>query len=190
MTPASRPHSEDPPAARPRVVVADDDEIVRTVLSAQLAEDFECVGAAADATQAIALVTALNPDVVILDVNMPGGGAIQATREIRARAPKTAIVILSIDETWSDLIDLLNAGAMTYLRKGIDEATITHDLHAAIRAHGHSVQSPLHLVNDVEETGPLAPLTSALVGLLAVESADRRPRVWTSDRADENTRVA
>jgi DNA-binding NarL/FixJ family response regulator len=190
MTPATTQKPEDPPAVRPRVVVADDDEIVRTVLTAQLAEDFECVGAAADATQAIALVTALNPDVVILDVNMPGGGAIQATREIRARAPRTAIVILSIDETWSDLIDLLNAGAMTYLRKGIDEATITHDLHAAIRAHSEPVQSRLQIVDEVKESGPLAPPTSALVGLLAAESRDKRPRVWTSGHVDEQTDAA
>jgi DNA-binding NarL/FixJ family response regulator len=123
------------PTGRPRLVIADDDEIVRSLLAAQLRDLYECVGAAADATEAIALVAALHPDVVILDVKMPGGGAIRATHKIRDCSPETAIVILSVDETWGDLIDLLNAGAMTYLRKGMDEPTLAEDLEAAIAAH-------------------------------------------------------
>jgi DNA-binding NarL/FixJ family response regulator len=79
---------------RPRVVVADDDEVLRTVLVAQLSDDFECVGVAADAPEGIALAAAQHPDVVILDVNMPGGGAARATREIREISPETALVIL------------------------------------------------------------------------------------------------
>jgi len=105
------------------------------------------VGQAVDALEAIAVVAAQRPDVVILDVNMPGGGAARATRQIRDQSPHTAIVILSIDETWADLIDLLNAGAMTYLRKGIDQQALVHDLAAAIKAHrlrpsGSSVDLP------------------------------------------------
>jgi DNA-binding NarL/FixJ family response regulator len=124
------------------VVVADDDEVLRTVLVAQLSDDFECVGVAADAPEGIALAAAQHPDVVILDVNMPGGGAARATREIREISPETAIVILSIDETWADLIDLLNAGAMTYLRKGIDEHTLARDLLSAIDAHRRTGRRP------------------------------------------------
>jgi DNA-binding NarL/FixJ family response regulator len=120
---------------RPRLVIADDDALVRSMVAAQLEEEFECVGAAADAAGAVELVLAHSPDVVILDVNMPGGGAMRATQEIHERAPDTAIVILSIDETWSDLIALLNAGAMTYLRKGVDEHTLANDLKASITAH-------------------------------------------------------
>jgi two-component system response regulator DegU len=120
---------------RPRLVIADDDALVRSMLAAQLDHEFECVGVAADALAAIRIVDEQTPDVVILDVNMPGGGAMHATREIHKRSPETAIVILSIDETWSDLIDLLNAGAMTYLRKGIDEHTLANDLKASITAH-------------------------------------------------------
>jgi DNA-binding NarL/FixJ family response regulator len=133
-----------PTPSRQRLVIADDDEIVRSMVAYQLREDFECVGAAADATEAIALTTALRPDVVVLDVNMPGGGAIQATHKIRDNAPETAIVILSIDETWEDLIELLNAGAMTYLRKGMDEPTLAEDLKAAIDAHRGGTQQLLY----------------------------------------------
>jgi DNA-binding NarL/FixJ family response regulator len=136
-----------PQRIRPRLVIADDDAVVRSMLVAQLADEFECVGQAVDALEAIAVVAAQRPDVVILDVNMPGGGAARATRQIRDQSPHTAIVILSIDETWADLIDLLNAGAMTYLRKGIDQQALVHDLAAAIKAHrlrpsGSSVDLP------------------------------------------------
>lgn len=129
-------------AARPRLVIADDDALVREAVAEQLTDTFECVGAAADALAAVELVVAQRPDVVILDVNMPGGGAVHATREIRKQAPETAIVVLSVDEVWADLIDLLNAGAMTYLRKGIDEATLASDLAAAIEAHRRSSLRP------------------------------------------------
>jgi DNA-binding NarL/FixJ family response regulator len=177
-------------AIRPRVVIADDDEVVRTLLAAQLGEDFECVGAAADATHAVVLVSALKPDVVVLDVNMPGGGAIQATREIRACAPDTAIVILSIDETWSDLIDLLNAGAMTYLRKGIDDATLTHDLHAAIRAHRQPVNGAEATTGASDADTPLAPANSALFGLIDNKPLDGTPRAWTEDQLGKSADAA
>jgi DNA-binding NarL/FixJ family response regulator len=140
-----------PPPRRPRLVIADDDEVVRSMVAYQLREDFECVGSAADATEAIALTTVLRPDVVILDVNMPGGGAIKATHKIRDDAPGTAIVILSVDETWDDLIDLLNAGAMTYLRKGMDEPTLAEDLRAAIEAHRGGSQLLLRVPDAADE---------------------------------------
>ncbi len=122
--------------ALPRLVIADDDPVVRSVLIEQLKHDFECVAEASDADQAIAAVATYDPAVVILDVDMPAGGAIHATRQICAQSPGTAVVILSIDETWADVIDLMNTGAMTYLRKGVDEPTLVHDLKAAIEAHG------------------------------------------------------
>ena len=66
---------------RPRLVIADDDAFVRAMLAAQLDQMFECVGTAADARTAVALVVAQRPDVVILDVNMPGGGAMHVELE-------------------------------------------------------------------------------------------------------------
>jgi DNA-binding NarL/FixJ family response regulator len=111
------------------------------MLAAQLDQMFECVGTAADARTAVALVVAQRPDVVILDVNMPGGGAMHATREIRKQSPDTAIVVLSIDEVRGDMSELLKAGAMSYLRKGIDERTLSRKLAAAIEGHRRNLQS-------------------------------------------------
>jgi DNA-binding NarL/FixJ family response regulator len=120
---------------RPRLVLADDDSVVRSMLTVQLQNAFEVVGAAVDAEQAIAFVEAHRPDVAILDVSMPGGGAGRATREIRARSPETAIVILSADELEKHVIELMIAGATTYLRKGIDAGDLIRTLSKAIEAH-------------------------------------------------------
>jgi DNA-binding NarL/FixJ family response regulator len=134
-----------PTASRPRLVIADDDEIVRSMVAHHLRDDFECVGSAVDATEAVALAMALRPDVIILDVNMPGGGAMEATNLIRDHVPETAIVILSADETWDGLIDLFNAGAMNYLRKGMDEPAMAEDLRTAIEAHRRGRQDLLDI---------------------------------------------
>jgi DNA-binding NarL/FixJ family response regulator len=122
-------------AGRPRLVLADDDALVRSTLSIQLEHVFDCVAEAADAEEAVAQVLLHRPDLVLLDVNMPGGGARRATREISAGSPNTVIVILSADETPADTIDLVAMGAMTYLRKGIDAPTLIDKLLVSIEAH-------------------------------------------------------
>jgi DNA-binding NarL/FixJ family response regulator len=111
------------------------------MLPAQLDQMFECVGAAVDARTAVDLVVAERPDVVILGVNMPGGGAMHATREIHKQSPDTAIVVLSIDEAQADMSELLRAGAMTYLRTGLDERALSRSLAAAIEGHRRNLQS-------------------------------------------------
>ena len=126
------------PKSRPRLVLADDDEMILAWLAAQLESEFECVGTAADAPGAVALALAERPDIVILDVEMPGGGAMHATSEISAGAPETAIVILSGNESGGGVIDLLEAGATTYLRKGIVDW-----LSLALSAHQHEAQRKL-----------------------------------------------
>src|ERR1700735_4687263 len=95
----------------PRFVVVDDDQFVCGMLASQLEYTFECVGSAVDADNAIALVEECRPDVAILGVVMPGNGALEATRAIRACSPDTAIVILSGDELHTEVVELLNAGA-------------------------------------------------------------------------------
>jgi len=122
-------------SARLTVVLADDDPVVHSTIGSQLTHAFDCVGAARDADEAISLVEIHKPDVAILDVDMPGGGAVRATREIHTRAPDTAIVILSADEHHQIVIQLISSGAVTYLRKGIDARSLTATLFDAVRAH-------------------------------------------------------
>src|SRR3954451_11436669 len=88
-----------PGGSLPRVLIADDDPDVRAALRAQLTGGFEIVAAAADTDEAIALAAEHQPDLAVVDVQMPGGGGLRATREIRAAAPRTAIVALSADES-------------------------------------------------------------------------------------------
>ena len=124
-----------PSSDPPRVVLADDDPVVHSMVGAQLAGAFDCVGVACDADEAISLVETHRPDVAILDVDMPGGGALRATREIRLRAPGTAIVILSADEQHQVVVQLMASGAVTYVRKGIDARSLTMTLLDAVSAH-------------------------------------------------------
>jgi DNA-binding NarL/FixJ family response regulator len=122
-------------SARPRVVLADDDPVVHSTVGSQLLHAFDCVGSARDAEEAISLVETHKPDVAILDVDMPKGGAVRATREIHTRAPDTAIVILSSDEHRQVVVQLISSGAVTYLRKGIDAHSLTATLFDAMRSH-------------------------------------------------------
>jgi len=115
------PEPSSPPGGSvPRVLIADDDPDVRAVLHAQLTSGgFDVVATAADTDEAIALAAAHRADIAIVDVQMPGGGGVRATHEIKAVAPETAIVALSADESERIVLDMLTAGAVTYIRKGV-----------------------------------------------------------------------
>ena len=88
---------EDGPARAVRIVLAHDDSVVSASLASRLAMEFEIVGIAADADDAIALAEAHQPDAAVVDVEMPHGDGLRAAREIRKQAPRTAIVALSVD---------------------------------------------------------------------------------------------
>lgn len=122
-------------AERVRVLVVDDSSTTRTMLREALALDGDIVvvGEADSGAAAVAVTESLQPDVVLMDVRMPGGGGVEAAREISERSPATKIVAL----TWSDdattVRDMLAAGAIGYVVKGgtIDE------LSSAIRRARH-----------------------------------------------------
>src|SRR4051794_38788791 len=120
--------------APPRVLIADDDPDVRAVLAAQLEPSFEVVGGAADTDEAIALAGETRADIAIVDVQMPGGGGVRATREIRSAAPETTIVALSADESERIVLEMLNAGAVAYVRKGVSADELVALLLEALRA--------------------------------------------------------
>ena len=118
----------------PRVLIADDDDDVRAVLATQLRDEFEVVANARDADEAIALAAEHQPDIAIVDVQMPGGGGPSATRGIRSAAAGTAIVALSSDESERIVLEMLTAGAVTYLRKGVSGSELADLLREALRA--------------------------------------------------------
>lgn len=113
------------PQARPRLVIADDDIIIQTLLSASLERDFEIVGVVGDSEEAIALVAEQLPDVALVDVEMPGGGGPHAVRGIVEVAPQVAIVVFSGDESDAVVRELIQAGAVAFCRKGMDPQELT-----------------------------------------------------------------
>jgi len=120
---AERPHT--PKAARGaaggkiRVLLVDDHAVVRDGIALQLLQqpDIEIVGEAADGATALELVRALRPDVVTMDVNMPGMNGIDAARAIHAAHPRTRIIGLSMSEESEQGAAMRSAGAVHYLSK-------------------------------------------------------------------------
>ena len=123
----------DLPDPLPSLLIADDDAFMRSALSAQLKDSFRVVAVAADATQAIALAQEHQPDAALLDVDMPHGGAREAVPQIAACSPGTSIVILSGDETRQIVLELISAGAIAYVRKGVTGSQLSQTLTDALK---------------------------------------------------------
>jgi DNA-binding NarL/FixJ family response regulator len=124
-----------------RVVIVDDHDLFRTGLRNLLEEQgVLIIGEAASGAEAVKIARELAPDVVVMDLNMPGMGGVDATRHITAIAPLTRVVMLTISEEDSDVMDAILAGACGYLLK---DSSI-QDLMAGIRAAslGESLISP------------------------------------------------
>jgi EAL domain-containing protein (putative c-di-GMP-specific phosphodiesterase class I)/CheY-like chemotaxis protein len=125
-----------------RVVVADDQRDVREALAELLSTDvtIEVVGLASNALEAIAECATLRPDVVIMDVKMPGGGGAKATRIIRQRDPRARVVAFSAYEDRQTVLEMLSAGAIGFVTKGSPAADIIAAVHRA--ADGKGLLSP------------------------------------------------
>jgi len=115
-----------------RVVVADDHPIVREGLRAVLSAlaDFELVGAAASGMEAVSVVAAAQPDVVVMDLHMPEIDGVQATRHILAAQPDVAILVLTMYDDDEMILAALKAGARGYLLKGASHNDIARALRA------------------------------------------------------------
>ena len=126
------------PQARLRVVVAEDDPEVRSALAELIESEptFELVGAAADATEAIALAAAEQPDVVLVDVRMPGGGGVAAARGISRRSPNSKVIALSGQGDRATVLQMLEAGVVGYLLKGGSVDEIVEAIKRAPEGHG------------------------------------------------------
>jgi DNA-binding NarL/FixJ family response regulator len=119
-----------------RIVVADDHPLVRSGLAAVFAADdsVEVVGQAATGAEAVEAVQLLQPDVVVMDLHMPGLNGIEATSRIRRSVPGTAVLILTMYEDDASLFAALRAGARGYLLKGAEQEEILSAMRAV--AHG------------------------------------------------------
>jgi DNA-binding NarL/FixJ family response regulator len=108
----------------PSVLLVDDHDLFRTGLRTLLEErGVRVLGEAADGMEALQFVRAYAPDVVVMDLNMPGMGGVEATRQISAQAPLTKVLVLTISDDDTDILEAVFAGAGGYLLKdsSIDE---------------------------------------------------------------------
>jgi DNA-binding NarL/FixJ family response regulator len=117
-----------------RVVLADDHALFRDGVASLLAAwGHEVVGSAGDGEQAVALVEALVPDVVLMDVSMPRLSGVEATRRLAASRPDVAIVMLTVSEDEADLFAAVKAGARGYLLKNLEADQLRGMLEAVAR---------------------------------------------------------
>lgn len=118
-----------------RVVVADDQTVVREGLTTVLglSDGVEVVGSAADGAEAVRLVAELAPDVVLMDLRMPGVGGVEATRRVRADHPGTQVLVLTTYADDESILGALQAGALGYLTKDAGASEIVGAIQAVAR---------------------------------------------------------
>lgn len=126
--------------AVPAVVLVDDHRMFRTGVRTELGDRVRVVGEADDVESAVALIVATQPDVVLLDVHLPGGNGSEVIRQVGDRAPASQYLALSVSDAAEDVIATIRAGARGYVTKSISGP----DLADAVRqvAAGDAVFSP------------------------------------------------
>jgi DNA-binding NarL/FixJ family response regulator len=125
--------------SRTTIVLADDHSIVRQGLRALLEDepDFAVVGEAADGLDAVALVERSKPEILVLDLMLPGLSGLEVAREVRHRSPQTRVIILSMYANESYVLEALRNGAAAYVLKEASAADLVHAIHEVIAGRRH-----------------------------------------------------
>ena len=157
------------PVGKLRVVIADDHLIVRNGIKTALEMEgsIQIVGEASDGEQAFQLTKSLKPDVVLMDLQMPGVDGLEGLKRIHASTPETPVVILTTFFNETSVAECLRAGARGYLLKDATPEEIIDALRAAFRGEAHLS----HIVSD-----SLANLAGASAGKVAVAGVNDRER--------------
>ena len=172
----SRPEP-DPPAPI-RLLIADDHPVVRDGLSSMFARDpgFEVLGEACDGAEAVKLAQALEPDVILMDLRMPGMDGLTAITELARRGVPARVLVLTTYDTDSYVLPAIEAGATGYLLKDAPRAELLHAVRAA--AQGQSVLSPAvtaRLMSRVRTPGP-GPLSQRELEVLELVASGKTNR--------------
>lgn len=139
----------------PSILIVDDHPLTRDALAALLKQGgFEVAGTATDAETAIERVGTLRPDLVLLDLSLPGMDGVQALPQLRAAAPDTEVVVLTASGTEENLLGAIRAGAAGYLLKSEPPERIVEFLQGVARGEAAlSGSIARRLLETVRETG-------------------------------------
>ena len=163
------------PVPSVRIVVADDHEVVRAGFAALLETqpDFTVLGTASDGAEAVQISRELRPDVILMDVRMPGTDGIEATRQLAGGAGGPRVIILTTFDLDEYVYDALRAGASGFLLKDVT----AERLFDAVRvvAAGHALLAPTvtrRLISEFARLRPAAPARSAAVAELTARETE------------------
>lgn len=154
-----------------RVLIVDDHPITRDGLrtALTLTDEVEVVGEAASGEEAIEVVENAKPDVIFMDVRMPGMNGIQATKVIRERHPETKVILFTVDESRASISEAIQAGVSGYLLKDVGVGELVNAARLAMQGkaviHPSLTQAFIEEVRLVERR-PEAPLSPREVEIL------------------------
>ena len=131
------PHASQRPL---RVVVVDDHAMFRTGVKAEIGRSLAVVGEAEDVDRAVRVVLEQRPDVVLLDVHLPGGGGVEVLRRVHEREPEQRFLALSVSDAAEDVIGVIRGGARGYVTKSISGPELVDAVRRV--AEGDAVFSP------------------------------------------------
>ena len=123
-----------------RLFLVDDHKMFLTGVRTELGEEFDVVGTASEVDEAISAIRALQPDVVLLDVHMPGGGGLAVIKAVRETDPGIAFLALSVSDAAEDVIAIVRAGARGYLTKTVAPSELAEGIRRV--KEGDAVFSP------------------------------------------------
>jgi DNA-binding NarL/FixJ family response regulator len=115
-----------------KVLIVDDHPVVRGGLRAMLTTDqtMEVVGESGDGAEAVTMVAEKEPNVVLMDIRMPNMDGVEATRRIKGEFPSTAVIVLTMYDSDTYVIDAMRAGASGYLLKDVSQELLLHTIRA------------------------------------------------------------
>ena len=165
---------------RIRVLIADDHALLRQGLCRilELEGDIEAVAQAADGDEAVALTKEIRPDVVLMDINMPGLNGLEATQMIKDAAPDTRILVLTIHSDDEYVFQVVQAGASGYVLKDVDPANLAEAIRTVNKGQAY-LRSPL-LEKVLEEFGRLSQAQTETAAAVEWQSNGRSSSVLPS----------
>ncbi|MER6947542.1 response regulator transcription factor [Nonomuraea sp. NPDC000554] len=161
------------PGTAIRLLIVDDHPVVRDGLSSMFARDpeFEVLGEASDGAEAVQLAEALRPDVILMDLRMPGMDGVRATRELTERGSDARVLVLTTYDTDSHVLPAIEAGASGYLLKDASRDELLRAVRAAARGESVLAPSVAALLMSRLRTSAPGPLSQREVEVLQLVAA-------------------